>query len=119
MRETQDALDSLFGPYDFLDSGLAGTAIGNGSERMSESPEDRSPNGDQKALDADPAAVLPGLDDFEPARPPPPPEDEKYKPVGKQQGSGMSSEGSSSQAAAPAPKRGRGAAPAQPPATSA
>eukprot|EP00629_Pelagomonadales_sp_RCC1024_P000864 CAMPEP_0119271836 /NCGR_PEP_ID=MMETSP1329-20130426/8269_1 /TAXON_ID=114041 /ORGANISM="Genus nov. species nov., Strain RCC1024" /LENGTH=295 /DNA_ID=CAMNT_0007271893 /DNA_START=208 /DNA_END=1092 /DNA_ORIENTATION=+ len=119
MRETNEALDSLFGPYDFLDAGLAGTAIPGppGSERMSESPEDRSPNGDELPLkNMSPDDGLPNLDFEGRAPPPPPPPDDVFKGAPK---SAEEMSSGSSQAAAPAPKRGRGAAPAAPAPTAA
>ena len=42
MREGNDALDSLFGPYDFLESQLSEPPHVGRDQRMSQSPEDRS-----------------------------------------------------------------------------
>ena len=60
--EGDQALDSLFGPYDFLDSGLAQLPPESepSSGRMSESPEDDKIRG-QGVLDAfpDPAGAMP------------------------------------------------------------
>ena len=103
--EGDQALDSLFGPYDFLDSGLAQLPPESepSSGRMSESPEDDKIRG-QGVLDAfpDPAgAMLPPEDRFQPVK-----SEEDRKP-----GSTDGSEVSSEQAQAPAPKRGRAGAP--------
>ncbi len=103
--EGDQALDSLFGPYDFLDSGLAQLPQSEPSSgRMSESPEDDKIRG-QGVLDAFPdptaGAMLPPEDRFQPVK-----SEEDRKP-----GSTDGSEVSSEQAQAPAPKRGRAGAP--------
>ena len=104
--EGDQALDSLFGPYDFLDSGLAQLPPESepSSGRMSESPEDDKIRG-QGVLDAFPdptaGAMLPPEDRFQPVK-----SEEDRKP-----GSTDGSEVSSEQAQAPAPKRGRAGAP--------
>ena len=71
--EGDQALDSLFGPYDFLDSGLAQLPPESepSSGRMSESPEDDKIRG-QGVLDAFPdptaGAMLPPEDRFQPVK---------------------------------------------------
>ena len=103
--EGDQALDSLFGPYDFLDSGLAQLPQSEPSSgRMSESPEDDKIRG-QGVLDAFPdptaGAMLPPEDRFQPVK------SEADRKPGSTDGSEVSSE----QAQAPAPKRGRAGAP--------
>ena len=103
--EGDQALDSLFGPYDFLDSGLAQLPPESepSSGRMSESPEDDKIRGQGvPAAFPDPTtgAMLPPEDRFQPVK-----SEEDRKP-----GSTDGSEVSSEQAQAPLP-RGVGPAP--------
>jgi len=97
--EGDQALDSLFGPYDFLDGGLPSLPPGSehGSGRMSESPEDKK----NVRFDSFPDPTVGTM-------PPPEPRFDEPNALASTDGS----EASSEQAQAPAPKRGRAGAPA-------
>ncbi|KAH8075612.1 PAS domain-containing protein [Aureococcus anophagefferens] len=100
MRESNDALDSLFGPYDFLESQLGAPPPLEPprDQRMSQSPEDRSGQGSSRG-GGRAMGSLDVLDTFPDA-----PRSGTFIPVGAGKPD-VSSEGSGS--GVPAPKRGR------------
>jgi len=100
MRESNDALDSLFGPYDFLESQLGAPPPLEPprDQRMSQSPEDRSGQGSSRG-GGRAMGSLDVLDTFPDA-----PRSGTFIPVGGDKPD-VSSEGSGS--GVPAPKRGR------------